>query len=157
MAIPRIGEPARPFRLPSAQGGDVGLDDKQSRHASRLEIPPRAASRADDDADGGGAHGQQLEVRAEHGMRPPAIVRRQERQRPAQEMRQVLLGEALLKIGREGGAEAPAHGLRFTARKARTCFSASSWALGSYWMVAPRPPRASWTMRRPMIPALSKA
>ena len=33
MAIPRIGEPARPFRLPSAQGGEVGLDDFKGRHA----------------------------------------------------------------------------------------------------------------------------
>ena len=33
MAIPKIGEPARPFRLPSAQGGEVGLDDFKGRHA----------------------------------------------------------------------------------------------------------------------------
>ena len=33
MAIPRIGEPARPFRLPSAQGGEVGLDDFTGRRA----------------------------------------------------------------------------------------------------------------------------
>jgi peroxiredoxin len=33
MAIPRIGEQARPFRLPSAQGGEVGLDDFKGRQA----------------------------------------------------------------------------------------------------------------------------
>ena len=33
MTIPRIGEPARPFRLPAAQGGEVSLDDFKGRHA----------------------------------------------------------------------------------------------------------------------------
>lgn len=33
MAIPKIGERARSFRLPSAQGGEVGLDDYQGREA----------------------------------------------------------------------------------------------------------------------------
>ena len=33
MAIPRIGEPARSFRLPSAQGREVGLDDFKGRSA----------------------------------------------------------------------------------------------------------------------------
>jgi peroxiredoxin len=33
MTIPRIGEPARSFRLPSAQGSDIGLDDFQGRRA----------------------------------------------------------------------------------------------------------------------------
>ena len=33
MAIPRIGESARSFRLPSAQGGPVGLDDFKGRSA----------------------------------------------------------------------------------------------------------------------------
>ena len=33
MAIPRVGESARPFRLPSAGGGEVGLDDFKGRSA----------------------------------------------------------------------------------------------------------------------------
>src|SRR5205823_4136374 len=33
MTIPRIGERARSFRLPSAQGGEVGLDDFKNRSA----------------------------------------------------------------------------------------------------------------------------
>jgi peroxiredoxin len=33
MAIPRIGEPARPFRLPAAQGGEIGLNDFKGRQA----------------------------------------------------------------------------------------------------------------------------
>jgi peroxiredoxin len=33
MTIPRIGERARSFRLPSAQGGEVGLDDFENRRA----------------------------------------------------------------------------------------------------------------------------
>jgi peroxiredoxin len=33
MAIPKVGESARPFRLPAAQGGEVGLDDFKARHA----------------------------------------------------------------------------------------------------------------------------
>jgi peroxiredoxin len=33
MAIPRIGERARSFRLPSAQGNEVGLDDFKGRSA----------------------------------------------------------------------------------------------------------------------------
>src|SRR5581483_5596240 len=33
MAIPRSGEPARPFRLPSAQGGEIALDDYKGRQA----------------------------------------------------------------------------------------------------------------------------
>jgi peroxiredoxin len=31
MAIPRIGEQAPPFRLPAAQGGEIGLDDFKGR------------------------------------------------------------------------------------------------------------------------------
>ena len=31
MAVPRIGEPAPPLRLPSAQGGEVALDDYKGR------------------------------------------------------------------------------------------------------------------------------
>ena len=33
MTIPRLGEPARPFRLPSAQGGEVALEDFKGRQA----------------------------------------------------------------------------------------------------------------------------
>lgn len=33
MAIPRIGESARPFRLPAAQGGEIGLDDYKGRRS----------------------------------------------------------------------------------------------------------------------------
>ena len=33
MTIPRIGEPAPSFRLPSASGAEVGLDDFKGRHA----------------------------------------------------------------------------------------------------------------------------
>jgi peroxiredoxin len=33
MAIPRIGEPAPSFKLPAAQGGEIGLDDFKSRSA----------------------------------------------------------------------------------------------------------------------------
>jgi peroxiredoxin len=33
MPIPKLGEPARSFRLPAAQGGDVGLDDYKGRQA----------------------------------------------------------------------------------------------------------------------------
>ena len=33
MAIPQIGESARPFRLPSAQGDEVGLEDFKGRQA----------------------------------------------------------------------------------------------------------------------------
>lgn len=33
MAVPKIGEPARTFRLPSAQGGDIALDDYKGRQA----------------------------------------------------------------------------------------------------------------------------
>jgi peroxiredoxin len=33
MAVPKIGEPARTFRLPSAQGGDVALDDYKGRQS----------------------------------------------------------------------------------------------------------------------------
>jgi len=33
MAIPRIGESARSFRLPSAQGGEIGLDDFKGKRA----------------------------------------------------------------------------------------------------------------------------
>jgi peroxiredoxin len=33
MPIPEVGERARPFRLPSAQGGEVGLDDFRGRQA----------------------------------------------------------------------------------------------------------------------------
>jgi len=90
-------------------------------------------------------------------VRPPSVVHREEWQRTAEQARRILLGQALPKIRRQRGAEAPAHGLRFSARKARTCFSASSWAFGLYSMVAPRPPRASGTICRLMIPALSKA
>ena len=33
MTVPKIGEPARSFRLPSAQGGEVALDDFKNRQA----------------------------------------------------------------------------------------------------------------------------
>ena len=33
MTIPKIGEPARSFRLPAAQGGEIGLDDFKGRRA----------------------------------------------------------------------------------------------------------------------------
>jgi peroxiredoxin len=33
LTTPRVGEPARPLRLPAAQGGEVGLDDYRDRQA----------------------------------------------------------------------------------------------------------------------------
>jgi peroxiredoxin len=33
MAVPKIGEPARPFRLPAAQGGEIALDDYKGRRS----------------------------------------------------------------------------------------------------------------------------
>jgi peroxiredoxin len=33
MAIPKLGEPARPFRLPAARGGEVSLDDFRGRQS----------------------------------------------------------------------------------------------------------------------------
>ena len=33
MPIPKLGEPARPFTLPAAQGGEVNLEDFQGRHS----------------------------------------------------------------------------------------------------------------------------
>jgi peroxiredoxin Q/BCP len=33
MTIPKLGEPARPFRLPAAQGGEIGLDDFKGRQS----------------------------------------------------------------------------------------------------------------------------
>ena len=33
MSIPKLGEPARPFTLPAAQGGEVSLEDYKGRHS----------------------------------------------------------------------------------------------------------------------------
>jgi peroxiredoxin len=33
MGVPKIGEPARSFRLPAAQGGEIGIDDYKGRQA----------------------------------------------------------------------------------------------------------------------------
>jgi len=44
-------------------------------------------------------------------MRPPLIVQREERQRPAKEVREVILREPTLDRRRQGGAEASRHSL----------------------------------------------
>lgn len=36
MAIPKLGEPTRPFRLPTAQGGEVSLEDFKGRQSVAL-------------------------------------------------------------------------------------------------------------------------
>src|SRR5215470_2019467 len=94
---------------------------------------------------------------AEHRVRPPLGIERDQRKRAPEHRPQVGLGEPRDERGGKGGAEAPRHYLEKCAlRNRRTCFSASSCAAGLYCIVAPLLRRASGTKTTPRSSAPSK-